>query len=84
MESNTEAKNPKQVKLLQDEMSAQYQKIKDQTGIVEALNASDTDSQNDKIFKELRPNAKHTFKEDMKRQAAFARKKQLTKSKYVI
>ena len=67
MESNTEAKNPKQVKLLQDEMSAQYQKIKDQTGIVDALNASDTDSQNDKIFKELRPNSKQTFKEYMKR-----------------
>ena len=49
-------------------MGKQYEKIKKQTGVENVLNASDTDSQNEKIFKELRPNSKYNFREFMKRQ----------------
>ena len=62
-------------------MGRQYEKIKKETGVEEVLNASDTDSQNDKIYKELRPHSKGNFKEFIRKQTTSALKKQFLKNK---
>jgi len=48
-------------------MTNVYDKIKDKTGVVGALNASDSDGENEKVFKELRPNSKIGFKDFMRK-----------------
>lgn len=48
-------------------MGTHYEQIKKETKIVEALDASDSDSENEKVFREMKPKAKINFKDYIKK-----------------
>lgn len=65
-------------------MTKVYDKIKDKTGVIGALNASDSDGENEKVFKELRPDSKISFKDFMRKQADMKIRKQMMTSTKII
>jgi len=48
-------------------MTKVYDHIKEKTGVVNALNTDDSDGENEKVFKELRPDSKINFKDFMRK-----------------